>query len=1738
MEKLESKRIENILALTPLQEGILFHYLRAPQGPLYFEQLSLEISGEIDSRFFEKAWDSVIETNEMLRAVFRWEKVEKPSQIILKKHKCSVIFYDLSNNDDSRKKTALEEIKKKDRRETFDLQQVPFRVILCKLAEKEFEMVISNHHILYDGWSTGIILKEFFTVYQGLCQGGRSLKLSFKPPFKEFVTWIQNQDKNKQEQYWRDYLAGLETPTELPIKMRMEETAGAGDYSIILEGDFKKKLAVFIKNNRVTLASVFYSAWGILLQRYCGSEDVIFGTTVSGRSAAIKGIEDMVGLLINTVPLRTQTIPGEKIIDVVFRTDQELREREEFENTPLPEIRGYSSVGGSGSLFDTIVVIENYPLDSRLLPGDSLLSIHSYSMVEITHYDLTVGIMPFNEIEIKFSYKTELFEKETIENLARHFKGIVQNIVENPGVPLSQLELISGEEKNWVLYEFNNTVAVYPTNKTIHQLFVEQAPRTPDRIALVGAGLRACPAFSDFSVGPVGLVRPVRTVSLSYNELNRQSDRLAGSLIEKGVLADNIVAIMVERSIEMVAGILGILKAGGAYLPIDPEYPQGRIEYMLKDSSAKLLLTGDNLEFSFLTSYLPNFLTSHPFNLAYIIYTSGSTGKPKGVMVNHGSVVNLLFAMQDQYPFKPQDTYLLKTSYIFDVSVTELFGWYMGGGRLAVLEKGGEKDPGIILDWIERNEVTHINFVPSMGNVFIEHAAGENKNRLAALRYLFLAGETLPPELVEKSRKLGNGIALENIYGPTEGTVYAAKYSLSGWGGTGCIPIGKPLSNIEVYILDKCDQIQPIGVAGEMHIGGAGVARGYLNRPELTAEKFYRSYRSYKSNIFYKTGDLARWLNDGNIQFLGRIDSQVKIRGFRIELGEIEDRLLKHKHVKEAVVTVTENNIPQLQAYIVLKNDEPGAIEKNEKKPGALEFREYLLLRLPDYMIPAHFFLLEKIPLTPSGKINRKALQAANTLLGTGVEYISPKSDIEKTIAGVWQDLLGLDKVGIHDNFFDLGGNSLSIIRLNSRLKVALPDKKDISVVTLFNHPTVASLARYLNREENETGSVMTAKKIKPHFKREQVEIAVIGMAGRFPGAKNIDEFLHNIKNGVESIRFFTLEQLKQLGVEAELINNPDYVPAKGVLESKECFDSFFFDYTPAEAEILDPQVRLFHECTWEALENAGYDPFRYDSAVGLYAGASPNPLWEVSPLTSGTVGGSYPELWNALQFSDKDYLSTRIAYKLDLKGPCVTIQTACSTSLVAVDHACRALVSGACTIALAGGVSITVQDEGGYLYQEGTIMSPDGHCRAFDAGAGGTVGGNGVGVVVLKRLEDAEADGDTVYAVVKGFAVNNDGRNKVGFTAPSSEGQSKAIRDALDVADVNPESIGYIETHGTGTPLGDPIEMEGLKLAFNAADAHKKHYCALGSVKTNIGHLDAAAGIAGFIKTVLSLHHRFIPPSLNFKTPNPQIDFENSPFYVNTKLKTWESNEYPRRAGVSSFGLGGTNVHVVLEEYIKQRPGILFSEKENAMAVQEGGGAAPSGGQEPFCKKVPGPPKIFDRVVLLSAKTPAALEKISENLAHYFEQNPGIDLTNAAYTLQVGRKAFTHRKMLVCSDINEAILKLPTAETGLAKDEKRTIVFMFSGQGSQYVNMGLDLYRNEPVFHRQIDECFELLEKITGIAMKPVLYPGTGKITLEEAEEKIFQFKYTTPIKFIFEYSLARMLMTWGIRPDAMIGH
>ncbi|MEC4891786.1 MAG: SDR family oxidoreductase [Oscillatoria sp. PMC 1051.18] len=618
--------------------------------------------------------------------------------------------------------------------------------------------------------------------------------------------------------------------------------------------------------------------------------------------------------------------------------------------------------------------------------------------------------------------------------------------------------------------------------------------------------------------------------------------------------------------------------------------------------------------------------------------------------------------------------------------------------------------------------------------------------------------------------------------------------------------------------------------------------------------------------------------------------------------------------------------------------------------------------------------------------------------------------------------------------------------------------------------------------------------------------IAIIGMAGRFPGAKNIDEFWQNLSNGVESISFFSDEELLASGIDPALLNNSNYVRARGVLSDIEMFDASFFNFTPHEAEVTDPQHRLFLEYAWEALESAGYNSETYDGRIGVYAGAGLN-AYLLQNLSSNRQLSGAAEVYQLQIGNDKDFVPTRVSFKLNLTGPSVNVNTACSTSLVAVQMACQSLLNYQCDMVLAGGVSVRVPQKAGYLYEEGMILSPDGHCKAFDAQAQGTVIGSGVGIVVLKRLEDALADGDCIHATIKGSAINNDGSLKIGYTAPSIDGQAAVILEAQALAGIEAETVTYIEAHGTGTALGDPIEIAALKQAFSP-HTQKKGFCAIGSVKTNVGHLDAASGVTALIKTVLALKHQKIPPSLHFQQPNPEIDFDNSPFYVNTKLEEWKTNGIPRRAGVSSFGFGGTNAHVVLEEAPSRQP---------------------SGQSRPW------------QLLLLSAKTSSALETATANLAAHWQRHPELKLADLAYTLQVGRRAFDYRRFVLSREGEEVGKILENQEpqrvfTNYQPPGHRPVVFLFSGQGAQYVQMAAELYEVEQIFREQVDLCSLMLKPLLGVELRELLFPGSEERA--KASEQLRQTAITQPAMFVIEYALAQLWMAWGVRPAAMVGH
>jgi amino acid adenylation domain-containing protein len=1214
----------------------------------------------------------------------------------------------------------------------------------------------------------------------------------------------------------------------------------------------------------------------------------------------------------------------------------------------------------------------------------------------------------------------------------------------------------------------------------IHRLFEQQAQLNPDVIAV------------EFDMARI-----------SYGELNRKADQLAKNIVS---LSPNslVIGISSTRSIDTIIGLLAILKTGKAYLPLDPSFPTERLQDIIADCDMDTILALDKDKPVF-SAIVVNVISSDKpvetqmfsgewkkTKVAYIIYTSGSTGKPKGVCVGHAGVINLINWHKRISPYLGLAHKTLQFSpLIFDASVMEIFCTLCIGGTLVLVDDETRIDPSKLLRYLDEHKVNRIN-VPFVALQYLTEAADAEQYFPQSLQEVISAGEQLKitPQILRFFQALPSCV-FYNMYGPTEASVCSTALKMEGpaeyWP---LLPtIGKAMDNVTIHMLDEELNEVTYGEQGELCISGVNLAYGYLNRPDLTDEKFINwTDAAGTPTRIYRSGDLSRYLPDGNIEYLGRGDNQVKIRGNRVEVGEIEVLLNQLEGIQQSVVAARED-VPgqkRLIAYLV---------SSGEKKDIAY-LRESIEQKLPDYMMPSAFVWVDGFSKTTSGKIDRNALPAPDMQRPElSVLYQTPVTVVEKQVANLWAELLQLDKVGIFDNFFELGGNSILALKTVATLKKLY--NHSLPITKLYQYPTISGIASYL-----EGSSKVSTKATKPKKDRQNTDIAIVGMAARFPGANTIAELWKVLTEGRETTSFFTNEELDPV-IPYALRTDPNYVKARGIVENAEGFDAAFFGVSPKVAELMDPQHRVFLELAYEALETSGHLPGKYDGPVGVFAGVGNNTYY-TNNIISNTEKIDNVGRFLVATVNEKDYIATRTSYELNLTGPAVSVHSACSTSLLAIAQAADSIRNGQCMVALAGGASISSPIKSGHLYQQGTMLSADGHCRSFDADSDGTIFSDGAGVVVLKSLEEAERDGDTIYAVLKGIGLNNDGGGKGSFTAPSATGQAGAIAMAIADAGIDPATISYIEAHGTATSLGDPIEIEGLTLAFGKQE--KNQYCAIGSIKSNMGHLVAAAGVAGFIKTALALYHKQIPATLHFKKANPNIDFEDSPFFVNTRLSDWQS-EGKRRAGVSSFGVGGTNVHTILEEYIKSESTLAQSKPLH--------------------------------LISWSAKTATSVSKWADRLYNFLQENEDVDIADVAYTLQTTRADFKERNFIVAADRAQLLDKLTnfkrdSTNSKTLKEKATEIVFMFPGQGSQYLNMGQELYELEPVFAKAVNECVSLLKGTDHEDILDVVYAETTN----EATNKLKQTFYTQPAIFITSYAMAKLWISWGVQPSIFTGH
>jgi amino acid adenylation domain-containing protein/non-ribosomal peptide synthase protein (TIGR01720 family) len=1057
-DELCRKNIKNIYPLTPMQEGMFFHMLYDPTSPAYHVQFSFRLRGNLDPVILEKSLNDLFKRYDILRTVFI-QTDDKPVQVILKERSSHFYYEDISRRKD--KEEYIINYKKRDRQDLFDLSQdVLMRLGVLRLKETEYEFVWTNHHILTDGWCRGILITEFFEMYNSYMEN-KAPRLPVVKPYQTYIEWLQRKEEKEPKNYWARYLEDYEQLATLP-KYTLPRRDGRDKQGyrneralFTLAREKTRLVEAFAGRNQVTMNIIIQAVWGIILGRYNNTRDVVFGAVVSGRPSEMEGVDSIVGLFLNTIPVRIQYEKDMTFRDLLHQVKENTINSEPYHHFPLAQIQSQSLL--KQNLLDHILVFENYPISEQIeelrvrgkgnIKGVTL-ELSNIETFEQTNYDFNIGILLGNEFTFDFIYNGNLYTKEMVKRIALHFQNVIEQGLGDEKLKIQDITLLSEEEKKQVLYDFNDTRTKYPKDRTVHELFGERAGRTPYHIAVVGSGA---------------------VTHVTYRELDKKSHQLAHILRARGIQADTIVGIMVERSIEMVVSILAVLKSGAAYLPLDPGYPGERIRYMLADSGAKVLVTTGNLaeeggkvrrwegeiyyieEFiysSYPLTLLPPYLQS-PSNLAYVIYTSGSSGKPKGVLVEHHNIARLVKNV-NFIDLKEDDRLALTGAFVFDIITFEIWGPLLNGLSLYLVSQDILLSNQKLGSCLVKNDISILHLTPQLFNQLAE----QKIEIFGHLRYFLVGGDLVTPHYINQLREKYEDITILHMYGPTENTTFSTFFPVDDR-YENKIPIGRPISNSSVYVLDQNLNLQPIGVVGELCVGGEGLTRGYLNRVELTNEKFIKievevyspiSNMSHMSYI-YKTGDLARWSLEGNLDFLGRMDQQVKVRGFRIELAEIENQLLENEEIKEAVVLAFDDtNEKYLCAYIV-----------SEGKFSVSQLREELEKKLPHYMTPSYFMRIEEIPLTPNGKIDRRALPDPRGIKSdVDTEYVEPRNEVEKALVESWQDVLDRDIVGINENFFMIGGDSIKAIQIAARMNKA---GYKIEIRELFQHPSIAELS-------------------------------------------------------------------------------------------------------------------------------------------------------------------------------------------------------------------------------------------------------------------------------------------------------------------------------------------------------------------------------------------------------------------------------------------------------------------------------------------------------------------------------------------------------------------------------------------------------------------------------------------------------------------------------------------------------
>ena len=1084
-----TSEIQDSYPLSPMQQGMIFHNLYAPASGVDIVQTIFGLHEELSVQAFHRAWRQVVARHAALRTSFSLDAQGEPFQTVHRNVNLGLEQQDWRRFTREDREERLNRYLKTDRKRGFALLEAPLmRLALFKLAEADYQFVWSFHHALLDGRSFSLVLKEVFAYYEAFCRG-LELQLEQPRPYRDYIDWLQRLDLSKAESFWRHALKGFTAPTPLLISEAIDSPSGDEDRHAKqerrLSSALTSALGTLAQQNQLTLNTMVQGAWAILLSRYSGEDDVVFGATRACRYLTVAGSESIVGVFINTLPVRAQVAPDISLLAWLKELRAQHIGLREYEHTPLVKIQGWSEVARGMPLFESILVFENYQHNAALHAQGGGWENREFRILGQTNYPLTLRGYAEAELLLEIAYDRRRFDDAAVARILDHLDIVLQGMAANLEQRVSDLPILTPAERRQLLVEWNNTKRDYPKDKCIHELFEDQVERTPDAVALM---------FEDRK--------------LTYRELNQRANRLAHRLRSLGVGPEAVVGICMNRSLEMVTGLLAVLKAGGAYLPLDPTWPRERLGFMLEDAHAPILLTqqqvlqqlpeatslGDDYIIHNRKSKIQNRLVicldtdeeiaaqerddnppaqARSENLVYLIYTSGSTGNPKGVLIEHRQILNYVQAIRESCRLEPGASFAMVQPLSFDASQTVLFPSLISGACLHIVSEEKASDPQALTEYFCRFPIDLLKITPShLAALQVSSEPGQILPR----RWLIIGGEASRRDWLEKVQATGD-CSIFNHYGPTEATVGVLTYELKAGQrdhSSLTVPIGHPLPNTQAYLLDRYLHPVPIGVPGELHIGGSCLGRGYLNSPDLTAEKFIPDpFSDEPGTRLYRTGDLARYLRDGSIEFLGRRDHQVKVRGFRIELGEIETVLSQHPSVRETLALVRKDS-PEDTRLIVY------VVPNHHSNPTSSELRSFLKAKLPNYMIPSAFVFLDALPLTASGKLDRRYLPAPDQTRLEGVssfalpaadscrlemneKFVAPRNPIEQKVAVIWAELLGLEQVGIHDNFFDLGGHSLLATQVIARVRRAF--RMEIPLRALFEKPTVEELALTITEE-------------------------------------------------------------------------------------------------------------------------------------------------------------------------------------------------------------------------------------------------------------------------------------------------------------------------------------------------------------------------------------------------------------------------------------------------------------------------------------------------------------------------------------------------------------------------------------------------------------------------------------------------------------------------------------------------